>query len=286
MIVVSYLLAVLTAVLNALGNVLMSKAARSEPRERQFHLQLVLDMVRNRTWLAGIGVSLLTWVTGTAAIGTGAITVVQPIVAIELPMTLIGASWAYGLPLGRRDWQGILVMSAGLAGMVFFLDPQAGRPSGIPSGVWVLGSSGTVLPIAALYVLGHRTDSPVARSAYLGAASGLSYGLAAAYTKGMTNLYITDGIVGVLTGWQLYVSVAVSTFAMWLLINAYAAGRIAASQPGITLLDPTIAMLWGVFVFHEQVRGGTYTVLAVAFGAAMAAGAVMLARAPQLRRVR
>jgi len=77
-IVVSYVLAVLTAVLNALGNVLMSKAARAG---------------RGSGSLAGIGVSLLTWVTGTAAIGTGAITMVQPIVAIELPTTLIGASW-------------------------------------------------------------------------------------------------------------------------------------------------------------------------------------------------
>lgn len=282
----SYVLAVLTAVANATGNVLMSKAARTEPRERQFRLAIVIDMVTNRTWMAGIGVSLLSYLTGTAALGTGTLTVVQPITAIELPMTLVGAALVYGAPMGPRDWGGIVVMTAGLAGMISFLAPRAGRSTGIPSAVWILGSAVTITVIGVLYVLGRRSAAAIPRSACLGAAGGVSYGLAAAYTKGMTNVYASDGLVGVATSWQFYASVAVSTFAMWLLINAYAAGRIAFSQPGITLLDPTVAMLWGVFVFHEQVRGGTATILGIFFGVLMAVGGIVLARAPQLHRVR
>jgi hypothetical protein len=69
---------------------------------------------------------------------------------------------------------------------------------------------------------------------------------------------------------------------MFLVQSAMNAGRLVAAQPGLTLTDPIVSVLWGVFIFHEQVRTGWYLVLFGA-GAAVTAGAVLLlARSPLL----
>lgn len=282
---VSYLLAVLTAVANSTSSILMRKAARTLPRHLQFRLGLVFGLVRHPIWLLGFGVSLVSYPLGAAALGTGQLAVVQPIMVLELPLTMIGAAWVFGSVLQRRDWVGVAMMTVGLIGLLVFLVPEGGRTADIPRSTWIVASATNIAVVGVLYLLAHRTRSPSGRAAYLGASCGLAFGLSAAYTKSMTSLFSTDGLEGVLTGWQLYGSVAAATLAMWLLQNAYAAGQLAASQPGVTLLDPAAAILWGLFVFHEDARGGSYLVLAVASSAAMAAGAVVLAQSPQLHQI-
>jgi len=41
----------------------------------------------------------------------------------------------------------------------------------------------------------------------------------------------------------------------FLLQTALHAGRLVASQPGITLANPLVAALWGIGIFAEDVRG-------------------------------
>jgi hypothetical protein len=69
---------------------------------------------------------------------------------------------------------------------------------------------------------------------------------------------------------------------MFLLQSAMNAGKLIAAQPGLTLSDPIVSILWGVFVFGEQVRGGWFTALAAASGLVMAGAVVALARSPLL----
>jgi hypothetical protein len=61
-----------------------------------------------------------------------------------------------------------------------------------------------------------------------------------------------------MTSWQLYAMVGTRIAAMFLLQSAMNAGRLVAAQPGLTLTDPIVSILWGVLVFHEQVRTGWF----------------------------
>ena len=45
---------------------------------------------------------------------------------------------------------------------------------------------------------------------------------------------------------------------MFLTQAALNAGPLIAAQPGLTLSDPLISVLWGVLAFHEQVRQGWF----------------------------
>jgi hypothetical protein len=38
------------------------------------------------------------------------------------------------------------------------------------------------------------------------------------------------------------------------------AGGLLAAQPGMTLADPVLSVLWGVPAFHEGVRAGWFVV--------------------------
>ena len=281
----SIALALLVAVTNAASNVLMRKAARVAPTAAQFHLSLVVRLVRSPTWLVGLALSLATYPLGAAALGFGKLSVVQPILVLELPLSLIGASRLYDSRLSRRDWLGISGMTAGLIGLLVVLVPKGGKVIGIPTSTWLLGSALNIGVVVVLYVLGRRTTQPSGRAAYLGAGCGLAFGLSAVYTKSMTEVFDIEGISGVLTTWPLYGSIAAATLAFWLLQNAYAAGQLAASQPGITLLDPAVAILWGLIVFQEKTEGGLFLLLAAAASAAIVAGALTLARSPALRRM-
>ena len=64
----------------------------------------------------------------------------------------------------------------------------------------------------------------------------------------------------------------------FLLQNALRAGPLVASQPGLTLANPLVALGWGVAVFGEHVRGGAWILGEVAGAGIVAACTVVLAR--------
>ena len=85
------------------------------------------------------------------------------------------------------------------------------------------------------------------------------------------------------TSWQLYAMVATGALGMFLVQSALNAGRLIAAQPGLTLSDPIISILWGVLAFHEKVRGGLFPLLFASLSTLLLAGAVFaLARSPLL----
>lgn len=115
----------------------------------------------------------------------------------------------------------------------------------------------------------------------LAVGAGAAFGLTAALMKGMTSVF-SRGMSTLLTSWQLYGMVATGILGMFLLQSAMNAGRLVAAQPGLTLTDPIVSILWGVLVMHEQVRTGWYLALTVAGGLGMAGAVLVLARSPLL----
>jgi hypothetical protein len=92
------------------------------------------------------------------------------------------------------------------------------------------------------------------------------------------------GAAGVFVRWQTYAMVLAGIGSMYLVQHALHAGRLVASQPGITLADPVVAILWGVLVFDEHVRRrSVFLVPAAAFALLMAGAAILLARSPLLQ---
>jgi hypothetical protein len=158
---------------------------------------------------------------------------------------------------------------------------------------WLAGVGGNLVLVGCLVLLARhgsiryaRKDSSGQRggpfrAAMLAAAAGTTFGLTAALMKAMTGTF--DGGLGHLfSSWPVYAMVATGALGMFLTQSALNAGQLIAAQPGLTLSDPLISVLWGVLAFHEQVRQGWYILGDVACAAAIVAGVIMLAHAPLL----
>ena len=225
-----------------------------------------------------------------AALANGQLSVVEPILVFELPATLILASRVFGSRLHRREWGAAAAMTAGLAGLLYLLSPSPGQPLGVRWYGWLASIGANLAFVAAMVAWGRRGpagsgprsgQSSTRQAAVLAVAAGATFGLTAALIKGMT-ANLSRGVSALFTSWQLYAMITAGVLAMFLVQSAMNAGRLVAAQPGLTLSDPIVSILWGVFVFHERVRTGWFLVLAAASGLVMAAAVVVLAHSPLL----
>jgi drug/metabolite transporter (DMT)-like permease len=286
----TYVLAVLAACANAASSVLQRKANREAPKGQNLSLKLIRTLLHEPVWFGGILAVIVGFLLQATALGNGQLAVVEPILVLELPATLILASRVFHTRLHKREWGSAVAMTAGLAGMLYFLSPSSGRTHGIRWYEWLIAIGANLGVVAVLVAWGRRDEAgggprdgkgSARRAAVLGVAAGSTFGLTAALMKGMTENY-AHGFAALFTSWQLYGMIAAGAVAMFLLQSAMNAGRLLAAQPGITLSDPIVSILWGTIVFSESVRGGWYIALAVIGGLVMAAAVVVLAGSPLL----
>jgi drug/metabolite transporter (DMT)-like permease len=280
--VISYVLAFLGAMANATGNALNRKASRDEPQKVAFSWKLFADLIHKRAWLSAVGLMTVSFILASAALGTGQLASVQLIIVLELPMTLIGGSLILGSRLAVRDWVAVAAMTLGVIALLGLLDPRPGPAKAIDPLLWILGGAANFGAILVLFLAARAHPHPAARASLLGLAAGFGYGLTAAFTKGMADQFNSGGIPAILTTWQLYACVAAGVLSAWLLQNAYQAGPLTASQPGITLVDPIVSTLWGVVVFGEQINHGMLLALTPLPLIAIAGGVLALSRSPVL----
>lgn len=274
-------LAVLAAIANGLASVLQRKAARDQPVSENLSLRLMWHLLHRPAWFAGILSVIVGFLLQAVALGKGRISVVEPVLVLELPATLIIAGLVFRSRLNIREWGAAAAMTAGLAALLFALSPSGGSSADVPWQRWAI-AVGLNLGLVAVGVLwAVSVPAGARRAAILGAATGCTFGLTAALIKGMT-VTAQQGFEALFTSWQLYAMIVAGFGAMFLLQSAMNAGRLLATQPGLTLVDPVISILWGIFVFKEQARGGWFIVLAVAGAAVVTASVIALARSPLL----
>ena len=94
------------------------------------------------------------------------------------------------------------------------------------------------------------------------------------------------GLIGAIATWQTYAAIGFGLAGVLIMQWALHTGPLLASQPGFTLMDPIVSVLWGVLVYNEQTRTGAWLILAVLGMATLAGGVLMLARSPLLNDVR
>lgn len=280
--VLGYLLAFLAAAANATSSVLQRRAGKQERGNREMTFRLILDLVRKPVWLLGILSVTIGFVLQAAALSSGQLATVEPILIIELPFATLLAWRFLGEPMGRVQMGSIVAMTVGLAGLLYFLSPRGGSPGNIRWWVWLLALGAGYGTMAVLVYLGRHTEHDMFRAALYGAATGVGFGMTAALMKGMTNS-LDHGFVAIFFAWQTYLMIASGVVSMYLLQNAVSAGQLVAAQPGFTLVDPVVAILWGTLVYGEQVRHGLFILLAVVSFALVVVSVVALSRTSEVR---
>lgn len=271
---IGVLFAVCAAASNAIGTVYQRKAARLVPAEETMRLALLRDLLRHPVWLLGIAGMIGGFLFQAAALHFAGLTVVQPVVVGELPLTLLVGALVFRSRVDREALWGTVVVTAGVALVLVATAPQRGH---LPTGLsWIVASVLTVAIATSLVAAGLRATGS-RRAALFGAATGLGFGFTAALINGAIH-QLNHGIGVLLVSWQLYAMIAVGISSVFLAQNALQAGPIVAAQPAITTCDPLSSILYGVLVFGEQLRGGYWIIPTLAGGVIILAGSVLLSR--------
>jgi drug/metabolite transporter (DMT)-like permease len=248
-------LALLASLCTATSSVCQRLGARDSQPSGGLDIWLVFRLARRPIWLLGIASMILGFVFQVTALHYGALALVQPILALELLFVFGYMAVLSSRTVRRRDWLAAASMSAGLGLFLFAASPSGGRQHA-PTTLWLLAGLLTLAVVlagiaAATWRQRRAPTSQAQRAAILGAITGVAWGFVAAVIKEFS-YHLSGGLSAVFSNWSVYVLIGAGAASLLLASHALAAGPLAASQPGFTILDPLAASLLGLFLFDER----------------------------------
>jgi drug/metabolite transporter (DMT)-like permease len=272
---VDLILALVAALLFALGTVLQQKAGMDQPSEGAT-AGLLVRMARRPTWLAGIASDILGFFAQAAALGLGRLAVVQPVLVSSVVWALPMGAKLTGQRIKRIDVAGAVLVVGALVAFLTIANPSGGRDDA-PFGEWLVAGGICAGLAAVLVALGQRGPAP-RRAALLGIATGLLFALSAALTKAVVD-ELDDGVFHVFATWHLYALAVAGYAAMTLNQLALNTGALAPAIATSMAFDPITSVVLGVTLLdeslHETPLGAVATVAALA---AALIGMALLAR--------
>ncbi|MFF4603378.1 DMT family transporter [Streptomyces sp. NPDC001339] len=271
------LFALLAAVSNALATVLQRRAARTVPLSRRLRLGLFVDLLHRAAWLGGMLGVLAAACFQALALSRGALSIVQPLFVLELPMALLIGRLLLGGRIPRGGRRGVALLVVGLGSALAAAAPTIGTDHA-PFERWVpaLAVCGGVIVTTAWAGLRRRAGS--VRAACFAASAAVAYALTAALLKDATYLWQAGGPARFFASWQTYGFALLGVLALFLFENAMQSGPLTASQPVLTLGDALVSLSLGVTLFDERVRAGWWLVPETLGIALVLWGAVRLSR--------
>jgi len=283
--VLTVVLALFAALSNASASVLQRRAATDEPDNGpglRHAVHWLTHVLRRPYWLSGAGLLALSTVLQAAALSTGSLSLVQPLLAAELLFTLVVGSAVFHRRPDRRTWLAFTLLAVGLALFLGSAAPSTGR-STASSGAWI-AAGGTVTGLVVVLTVAARLVRGAARAALLGLSSAVSFAVTAALLKEVMGR-LPEGMTAVLTHWSPYTTALVGTASFLLLQSAFRAGTLTASQPALTLGDALTSVALGWVLFHEHIVLGARVVPELIGVVLVGAGTVGLANAPSVSGV-
>jgi drug/metabolite transporter (DMT)-like permease len=267
--------AILSAASSACSAVLQRLAVADRTSERKPAWRTAADLVRQPVWLLGAVFLAGTFGFQALALYFGPLSVVQPVLVLELIFTLGLRAFLLHDDIASRTWSAALVICVGLASFLVVASPSEG--TGVPGArQWIVVVTSRGLIVLVLLLLS-RYGSPARRAALFGAATAVVWSVDAAFVKQTVDVLARSGLLGLLGHWPLYAMIATGVLGTILLQSAYAVGPLAASQATMLIVDPLASIVLGIEIFHEQLNTGPgYVLGAVVSLAMLGAGVVML----------
>ena len=281
-------LALTASVFTALASVAQRRAAAPAPGQNGLGLHLIHYLLRRPVWFLGIASMILGFVFQVAALRVGSLSLVQPIIATELLIVFAIIALRHRHRVHARDWLAALGMAIALGGFLALARPVGGHDHASGS-MWVLAGISTFALAAVLALMasvpGAHGVRPSAnrKAAFLGIAAAAGFGFVAAVIKELST-HFAQGPADVFSNWSPYVLLLSGAASMFLASHAFQSGSLAASQPGLTVVDPLVASLLGVVLFGERLAHAPIALAGELAALALLVGSVvLLSRSPLIR---
>jgi drug/metabolite transporter (DMT)-like permease len=273
------LLAFASSLFFAAAYVLQYHEAHEAPRRLFLSPRLLVELAHHRIWVGGIVAMLVGDGLQAAALGTGSLAVVEPVLTASLLFALpISAAWRRER-LRPVEWTGAIMVSAGLGLVLGVGSPTTGRAD-MAGYAWLMLTL-TAWGLALLLVAaGLRTPHPSYRAALVGSGAGVLFGLQDALTRYCLHWFTKD-FAHLALSFQPYVLLVTAVYGLTLAQSAYEAGSLSAALPPMAVGEPVIGMLIGIVALDEHLDTSAVALTFEALAAVvMVWGAWILARSP------
>jgi len=267
------------AMLTGSGFVLQQHAAEQVQDAEFLRLGLITRLVRNRRWLAGIGVMAAGYLVQAWTLGHLTLSVTEPLLTTNLIFALLLAVPLSGQALRKTEIVGALLLTAGVAALSLTRTVKAPSESFGSTSHWP-AAAGIALVAVLLVQLGRNRSGGV-RATLTGTAAGLILGIGDAFTR--RTVQIIDGRhpFNLLGHWPGYATIVAAILGLWLVQNAFNAAPLHASLPAVAAAEPTAGIVLGIVVFGDRVHISPLLVAVQAVGVvALVVGVILVARAP------
>lgn len=227
-------------------------------------------------WRLGVAASLLGLALHAVALHLGSLTLVQPLAVTALFFAMVFRDLLDHRAPPRRTvvWGGVTAVGLGLflvgAGPTGGEDQPDGRSAALLLG---LGTAGVLVALRA------ATRFPAYAGLLLGTAGGIVFGLMAGAIKSTTSVWSAGDEL--LMSWPLYAMVVVGLTGFLLNQHIYNRTRLPESLPMLNLVNPLVALTFGVVVFAERPSGSLLSFVLECVGLAVVlTGIFVLGRTP------
>jgi len=243
-------LALVTAFLYALSNVLELTEAEQVPDEYALRVGLMTRLVRRPRWLLGLLSDVFGYISQAAALALAAVVFVEPILALAIVFSLILGAVMTKRRLRTGDWLCALVLSAGLALFLYEVSPRGGHDFTPTDRAVIAGP--IVGGVVLLCIAFARPTRGAPRAALLGIAAGIAVGAAAVLTKGVVH-YLGQGVLAWVPHWESYALALASIGGVIIGQSAFQTGALAASVGATESTAPISAAILGLVLLDERV---------------------------------
>jgi uncharacterized membrane protein len=222
----------------------------------------IISLVTTPAWLAGLSLMLIGMALQVIVLAIEPISVVQPILASGVALTLVLSRIVLREKLGGAENWCVAIMAGSLVLLALSQDAASNH---VTRGAEPLAMVGVVVPALALGVLaaswpwrhGGGRGRPAGTAMLAGIGVGLLYGVAALASKGLSSVVggghaPTHLVLGLLSSPYLYLLFGCSAIAMLLYQTALQACRASVLIPVSNVVSSGFFVIVGTWLFHEQ----------------------------------
>jgi hypothetical protein len=251
-------------------------------RRRALSPELLLDLIKQPLWLAGIAANVASFALQVVALRFGPLALVEPILVFDMIFAgLISAVLRKHADLVTGA--GVVACAPGVAGFLVIARPSAGREAiGLVEALPLLAGFAAVVAGCLALARWNRTARPLA----LALACGAAYAVTDFSIK-LTTAELGGGLANLFTHWPIYAVAIIGPIGFVLNQNAFQAGDLLAPVLAmITITDTIGAIGLGWLFLNEKLASGPAEIAGEAASLlVMTVGIVVLAhRSPQAAR--
>jgi uncharacterized membrane protein len=273
-----YVLAVAAALSNALTSVFQRMGVEDAPEESTMRLSLLAHAIRRGVWIMGFGFMICAFLFQAFALHIGRLSVVQPILVMELLFLVAILGTYFRFSISIREWVGVAAIAFGLSGFLLFAAPGGGTE--VPTNLGWIVVGGASASLIVVTVIATRWGPRWWKAAMFGSSAAVAYAFTAALIKVVSDFAANDW-ASLFVHWQTYGVIVFGLLGLFLTQNAFHAGPLAASQSTLVLVDPLVSICIGIALFGDSLRtSGPYGPLEALSLLVLFMGAVFLSNSP------